>query len=593
MKHSPSRRAAAALLAGLLAFAPALRALAAGKTRPVAIVLPYAPLGGVSESTAAKATELLTQELRARYDDLKIADAPAARAESSAQEKAKADAAASARARVALGHAAELARKGKHAQAAEALRKGIAQLTAKPLAVDEEGGRLLADASLQLAVERLVAGDEDGGDGALAMLVRLAPERTIAAADYPPAFVRELDGVRKRLLAAPRGRLRVLALPGLEQSRLLLDGRALGAAPALIKDVLPGEHFVRVERAGAAFATRVVVVAGAETEIAPPADASAAPLAQGLLDKAAAASAAKAARAASAQAAVLGAVVRTGDGLSVRTFLCFARSEKIVALAPVAIDAEMLGASVEMLRLADEVVAKLSGTAQDAPLPIALGDGAAPRLAELSGAPPAPAGEAETAALPLAPLVGTPAAPAGASTSPTAAAGPTASTSTSATSSPTASLSATSSATSSPSAAASSTASPAATATADRRVAVAGAPVAPPPAAAPAAPPPRVVSEAVSSRLVVPREPTREEAADVPAPASAKVVAAAPRVRLQALQPDAIKTVHEAAPEKKNHALLWVIAGVVVAGAATAGGIYLYENGRSPSTATVNATWSK
>ena len=142
-------------------------------------------------------------------------------------------------------------------------------LTAKPSALDEPAGKLLSDAALQLAVERLASGDEDGGDAALAQLVRLAPDRAVSAADYPPAFLIELAGVRKRMLAAPRGALRVLAPPGSGESRVFVDGRPFPAAPVVVKDLIPGEHFVRVDRAGSAWGEKVVIIAGVETKIAP------------------------------------------------------------------------------------------------------------------------------------------------------------------------------------------------------------------------------------------------------------------------------------------------------------------------------------
>ena len=111
---------------------------------------------------------------------------------------------------------------------------------------------------------------------------------------------------------------------------------------------------------------------------------------------------------------------------------------------------------------------------------------------------------------------------------------------------------------------------------------------------------PHEAAAATSRNLVIPRERTPDsgerapdESAQRAAPSAATRTVSAPSKRIEALEPEQIKTVREAPPEKKNHALLWIIAGVVVGGALTAGGVYLYENGRTPSTATVNASWSK
>ncbi len=291
-----------------------------------------------------------------------------------------------AQARTMLGKAAELAQQSRHAAAAEAVQKAIALLTAQPALLDEAAGKLLSDAALQLAIERLVSGDEDGGEAALALLVRLDPDRQLSAADYPPAFLVELQGVRKRLLAAPRGSLRVLAPPGAGEARALVDGRAVPKATALVEDLIPGEHFVRLERAGVAWGQKVVVIAGVETPVAAPAPV-------------------------------------------------------VPALEPA------------------------------------------------------------------------------------------------------------------------------------RRVALPGTRTDEPP----------------SRALVIPRQPTTDESEPLQA---RPVREGKPAVtHLEALEPEAIKTARET-PRKSSHATLWIVAGVLVAGALAAGGYFLYQSGQTPTTANVNATWS-
>ena len=96
------------------------------------------------------------------------------------------------------------------------------------------------------------------------------------------------------------------------------------------------------------------------------------------------------------------------------------------------------------------------------------------------------------------------------------------------------------------------------------------------------------VPEPPSRALVVPRQRTPDEDAPAPPPKAAPPAPAG--TRLVALEPDAIKTVREPEPPK-NHTLLWIVAGAVVAGGLAAGGYFLYENGRTPTTATVTTTW--
>jgi hypothetical protein len=392
--HSPVRRATAALLAALLTLAPALRAAAA----------------------RAK-TQVLQGD-------------------------------AGAQARTLFGRAAELEKKSKHGQAAETLEKGIAVLTSRPLLLDEDGGRLLAGALIQLAVDNSIAGDDERSDKALAQLVRLSPDHVLSPSDYPPAFLLRLEGMRKHFLAEPRGSLRVLAPKGPGETRILLDGRPFIAAPVLIKGLIPGEHFVRAERGGAAWADKVVIIAGAETRVAP-------------------------------QPGV--------DG-------------------PVADLSSMQDAD------AGGVIPEVQG----APAPVV-------ELPKLVSEAPAPS---RRVAMPGAPVTAAPPSPP------------------------------------------------------------------PPPAdtglvtAAPKAPLPEPPSRA----LVIPREPTRD--ADAPAAAAKPRTAPAPEQRIAALEPDAIKTAREPPAEKKNHALLWVLAGALLLGGLAAGGYYLYESGQTPTSSTVTATWT-
>ena len=566
-RHSAAMRAVSALLSGLFALSPAAWA-AAPKTS--VLVLPYASFPGVPDGAAPRILEILTQELKGR-DELKLASLKV--------EIPKASADPAAQARAELGKAAQQAQKSRHAAAAESLQKAIGFLTSKPSILDEAKGALLSDAALQLAVERLASGDEDGGDAALSQLVRLSPERQLNAADYPPAFLVELSGMRKRMLAAPRGALRVLAPPGSGETRVFVDGRPFPGAPVVVKDLIPGEHFVRVDRGAAAWGEKVIVIAGVETRVAPqpgvdgPSAELTGALLTGELDRAAVMTAGRLARAAGAQAAVFGAVLggagfagdgrspqggalKTGDGLSVRSFLCLAKGDRVYALPSLQLDAELLGGVVQMVKVGDEVVAKLATPpALELTLPLSL------------SAPLLPAAEAEAAPAPqpelaIAPLVGSPpAAPAPPPVAPPP--------------------------------------------EAQRRVAVPGAPVpaqatakpAPQPAVAvmtgkPAAPKP--VDEPPSRALVIPRQPTPDDGE--PAPTAARpvkvIVQMGPQPkRMEALEPERVKTIREAPPEPRHHTALWIVAGVLVAGGLAAGGYFLYQSNQTPSTSTVNAQW--
>src|SRR5207237_26046 len=77
-------RAGCALLAALLAWLPALRASAARRWRPTTVVVvPYAALNGTPGALTAKATALVTGELKGR-EELMVVDLPAARSAAAA-----------------------------------------------------------------------------------------------------------------------------------------------------------------------------------------------------------------------------------------------------------------------------------------------------------------------------------------------------------------------------------------------------------------------------------------------------------------------------------------------------------------------------
>ena len=587
MQRSLQCRATSALLAGLVTFLPALQASAArrGKGRIVLVVAPYAPLANVSAALAGKASKLVSGELHGR-DEIALAELPQAAEPPEARPNADLEALHE-KARFALEEARGLEGAGRHDKAAEALGKAVAALQTRPAAVDAAGGALLAELLLRLAVERMAAGDDDGGDAALAALVRLTPDRAPPLGNFPPAFIREFGVVQRRTLAQGRGSIRVGAAPGEGEARVFLDGRVLHAAPVLIKDVLAGEHFVRVERGGEVHAERVTVLPGADVSISPQLAAKLAgpsgrlqlALQTGALDRAALDQAAQLAKLAGAQGVVFGAVVREGDGYSVRSFAYLLKSGKLVQLARMALDAEMLGASLEVLRLGDDLVGKLASPPAEPTLPLALGSqqvGAGPAsMPEVSASPPAAsaAQEAEPVRKPVAPIPDLPTvpdatadkAPAEPPSTPVAAADPAA-----------------------------------------RSVVKPGEPAKPASPARPpevtessqtplvAAPPRKPVEAGPSRELVIPRSPTG--LADDPTAGNSveRPRAAEPTTRrIEAVEPGAVAMIREqpqAAP--KNHTVLWIVAGGLLAGALGAGGYLLWQNSRTASTATINATWT-
>ncbi len=394
-RYSTRLRTLATLLSALLALGPGGAALAAPARTPL-VALPYSPLPGAPDAFALRVSAQVFSELTQRTT-LKLVDAPASREAIPTTEKLKADAE-KARANVAqqMMKASDLSKKGKSKQAAQLLQKTLAQFTAQPFAIDEAGGKLLGDLLLQLAAARTLSGDDSGADATLNEFVTRAPDRTVAAGSYPPAFVHAIEAARQRTLSNVRATVRILGQQGAPAARVLLDGRPLGNAPLLLTDALPGAHALRVEGADSAWADSVVLVAGAELSVMPRLGAPGTPeqelagaLGQGRIDRATASRAARLAKAANAQATLVGTIAREGDGFTVRSALVLARNEKVIALAPLTLDAEMLSASLEVLRLVDDLVAKLAASPDGAALPLAMG-GAVSDGAELPTAVAAP-----------------------------------------------------------------------------------------------------------------------------------------------------------------------------------------------------------
>ena len=105
----------------------------------------------------------------------------------------------------------------------------------------------------------------------------------------------------------------------------------------------------------------------------------------------------------------------------------------------------------------------------------------------------------------------------------------------------------------------------------------------------------RALAALLSAFLMTPgaqaAEPEAPEVMELPGAAGPVRVVQPASTHLVALEPEAIKTVREA-PPKSSHTALWIIASVLVTGAAAAGGSFLSPSSQTPATANVNATWS-
>jgi hypothetical protein len=103
---------------------------------------------------------------------------------------------------------------------------------------------------------------------------------------------------------------------------------------------------------------------------------------------------------------------------------------------------------------------------------------------------------------------------------------------------------------------------------------------------------PGAAPEGPPGELVIPRRATRDEGDDEPAATTARARAApVAATRMEAREASEFAQAKEA-PKTKSHTVLWIVAGVLVAGGLGAGGYALYQGSRTSNSATVTASWS-
>jgi len=89
------------------------------------------------------------------------------------------------------------------------------------------------------------------------------------------------------------------------------------------------------------------------------------------------------------------------------------------------------------------------------------------------------------------------------------------------------------------------------------------------------------------------RAPTPEEPPPPPAPVklarAAAPVPAPAAAQPRAVEPEPVHIVREE-PPRKNHTFLWILTGVIVAGAAV-GGYYAWHDNQTATTANIDLKW--
>lgn len=362
-KMTFTARRLAPLVAAVLAAGPV-----AAAEKPSVAVLPYAPLfGEVAQSAGDKGAQLVSDELAANKElaVVTVSDGAAKADKDGKPGEAEIELAKKeiAEAKSQFEKAAGLAEKKKVKPAADAYEKAITKYLLSFQGADSF--QALSDAYVQLAINRFKLGDEDEALKLLDEVVRLDPRRVLQPPEVPPLFAKFHDKARKAQFAKGRGRIRISTTPA--GARVVLDGRDVGETPLVAKDVLPGEHFVRIWKEGTgATWKKVKVVAGEESvlnaDLGGEATGRLAILAKALGNNAVTpevGSAAKAvAQASKADFVIFGVMHKEEENLLVKSWALRAKDGAVAQLADLTFDVEMLGAAIEVFKLSSDFAAK-------------------------------------------------------------------------------------------------------------------------------------------------------------------------------------------------------------------------------------------
>lgn len=146
----------------------------------------------------------------------------------------------------------------------------IAALDSAALAAAEHGAwglsrEALVDLFLYRALARTESGDEAGAWSDFVRAATIDPSRVLDPARFRPSAVKSFGRAVREVSARPPVTLTVRAPAG---SRIHIDGRSSGGDQAS-ETLLPGEHYVWVERPEAAPFGRTVTLAAAASLVAP------------------------------------------------------------------------------------------------------------------------------------------------------------------------------------------------------------------------------------------------------------------------------------------------------------------------------------
>lgn len=369
---------ASALSALTLLFAP----LAATAQKAKVVVIPYAPLyDSIPRATGEQIAQTLESGLSGK-SNIELVKLPGEGSDGNkpliAATPAQIAAVEGARAEVERANGLLAKRRVKPAQ--DAYKKAIAAFEANgPALLDVSP---LVEANLKMAVTYFLMGNEDQAvKGPIPAALRLNPGlRLEAGAEYQQVFIDQVEKVRQELLGAGHGSLRVDTTP--PGAKVDVDDRDAAYSPVMISGLLPGKHYVRIKPPGADPYIQVVEIKKGETfRITPddgkgkegPVGALVTLMSKNQLDDGVKKQLQALTQKAGAQQAVVGGAYAQGANMGIVSYLYSAKDNSFVELQKLTLDRDMLGATIEINKIANELESRVSegGTKVTTPRPMA------------------------------------------------------------------------------------------------------------------------------------------------------------------------------------------------------------------------------
>ncbi len=391
----------AGLVAGLAAPLPVgLPSARAGVAQKAKIyVFPYQPVfKGVPKEITTQTSDLLKNEIKQNEVDVELKKGPIFIPEAVATEvKPMSDRE--------LKRARKLHERGEKLYEQLELQKAHKVFTAalekyeQSLALLEDFDPVV-DTLLMLSVCSYRLDREDEGAKMLIKVIRLRSKLQLDPAKYPPMFRNTMDKIRTRLLRKTRGQLEVVA--NTDGATVYFDGRKVGTAPILLKDLVPGEHYLRVEKEGLqTYATKTVIMPTKKVRVA--AALGGVKKATGPLGEIAEAIhgnrvtpqvvslTREQGQEIGADFVVLGGVAKVGENYKVGSYLVEVADARICSLKPIEFDPDLLGASVEVFNMAQDLFKKVEGCAEPVEAPFKVVETAAAKKTEVKAVAVGPA----------------------------------------------------------------------------------------------------------------------------------------------------------------------------------------------------------